>query len=807
MKVNRFTDIKTAQYNPMSLEELMMVPMMKRGQHDKLTEDIATTKAALAQTDYMDIHGEQVSGLRKKLEAELQRQVDQVSSSGINQTLRTDFTNLNAEYQNAVGPKGVFGAAAAAKASVAKNREELMANAVKMNHDPAATGRRFDEKLEEYRQKQIEKGEISDMEAVLPPKYEDFEKDLLWTKQMLGETVETEKGKEGYEVELDETLGQYVIKSESGAKITSSNKENIEDALAFMTTKWLEEGGAGRKSDEWNEVDVDARQKSLESGLNIMRKESIKDGINTNFKVVPKGKSTDASDDKSKKKKPRSTYTSTGLTSSIFIKGATSQEMKNTVAAIMKNPGDYTPKEIREARQFEIALLKADKEFTGTGLDENGNKVPVNNTYNHYKKELEIIDEVNEQLGLKDSLGLDATAVFGQTGRKHHANTGEKYYFSQKKDGNYELVRENKNGITKLSKGKTITPAQYKKFKAAEQISAEFEKYEEEYKKDVLSREGLHRTDITIPYETSAERNVEAMNLKHSLNANNSKPDHIMYMDSAGNGTEIEATEAQSRAVMQLFTQSKENSVNTINVSKIGGQVGITVNFTPQQGAELEIAGWFNDKDFDGAQAIEMFVPIDKLIDEKTGQKHTPTQIFEQLGRSHPEVQAELEKLVATNELSATPNEANLGAKGVPVEQYFPKGLMGPEGSILDFKVEYGGTGKYTVPYVIDGETKSRARWDQVLTDDLFEDTPEGDAKVAALIDSNLYVKMMESSKILIDEATGQTLNKKHPTIFGKEEATSAEIEAWITDLMGKEMKLKTYNDILEVSKYTQTIQ
>ena len=109
MQINRYSKPTPAQYNPMGLEELMMVPMQKRRQHDQLNQNIATTRTALAQADYMDMHDGEVSKVKQKLERELARQVDQVSSGGINDTLRTDFMNLNADYQGAVGPKGIIG--------------------------------------------------------------------------------------------------------------------------------------------------------------------------------------------------------------------------------------------------------------------------------------------------------------------------------------------------------------------------------------------------------------------------------------------------------------------------------------------------------------------------------------------------------------------------------------------------------------------------------------------------------------------------------------------------------------------------
>ena len=40
MPINRYSDLSVSAYNPMSMEELAMVPMMKRKQHDELDKQL-----------------------------------------------------------------------------------------------------------------------------------------------------------------------------------------------------------------------------------------------------------------------------------------------------------------------------------------------------------------------------------------------------------------------------------------------------------------------------------------------------------------------------------------------------------------------------------------------------------------------------------------------------------------------------------------------------------------------------------------------------------------------------------------------
>jgi hypothetical protein len=286
MKVNRFTKVQPAQYNPMSLEELMMVPMLKRKQHDQLLNNVAATRSALAQTDYMDMHEDKVLGIRSKLEEELQRQVDEVSANGINDTLRTDFINLNADYQNAVGPKGILGKAAAAKQAVAKNREELMANAVEMGHDPRGTATQFDRALQAYAESQKASDDITNMSAILPPNYEDLDEDLKTVKSLIGTTVTTERGEEGYTIGFDEQLQSFYAQTETGNIITEDNGGQLASELNRLSNKWLKESGTGFKSDAWNLRSHEDRQAEIINRINSMRTIKVHDNREQNIEFL-----------------------------------------------------------------------------------------------------------------------------------------------------------------------------------------------------------------------------------------------------------------------------------------------------------------------------------------------------------------------------------------------------------------------------------------------------------------------------------------------------------------------------------------
>ena len=360
MQINRYSKPTPAQYNPMGLEELMMVPMQKRRQHDQLNQNIATTRTALAQADYMDMHDGEVSKVKQKLERELARQVDQVSSGGINDTLRTDFMNLNAEYQAAVGPKGVYGRAASAKASVAKAREEGLANAVQLGHDPEKSLESIQERVDKYASTQVD-GKISDMETVAPPSYEDLDEDLKNIKDRIGSTTSPSGAKEGYKIGYDKKLDQFYAETETGTTITQDDHSQIGDALKGLSVKWLTKGGAGYRSDEWNKVDHVQRFNELISTTNSMKTKSVTSTKEQNIEFLGAPGGTD--DPRDANPNEDILYEETQEIANTVFSNQSVQESKAQIKALRE---EGTPESIADARRLEYHMFKLENDVSKT---------------------------------------------------------------------------------------------------------------------------------------------------------------------------------------------------------------------------------------------------------------------------------------------------------------------------------------------------------------------------------------------------------------------------------------------------------
>jgi hypothetical protein len=260
MKINRYTNITPAQYNPMSLEELMMVPMLKRKQHDELLNNIAATQSALAQTDYLDVHEDKVLGIRKKLEEELQRQVEAVSGEGINEVLKNDFINLNAEYQNAMGTKGTLGKAQAAKQALAQEKATYLQNSTQMGYSPTDAADNWQRHQQGYYNSQQELDDITNIEGLYAPTYKNVVDEFNKVADRIG-MDSTEISKLRNSMEFDEESGMYYLQENSKTTLTEENLKKFKKAETWLNNNLMNPNSDLRRSiDHQNKTPEEAFQ-------------------------------------------------------------------------------------------------------------------------------------------------------------------------------------------------------------------------------------------------------------------------------------------------------------------------------------------------------------------------------------------------------------------------------------------------------------------------------------------------------------------------------------------------------------------
>jgi hypothetical protein len=124
MPINRYSDLSVSAYNPMSMEELAMVPMMKRKQHDDILAKQELFRSGLAKVDPYDKHFDEAVKLKQGMESQLDESALELSKSGVNNDMVGKTISLNRQYQDLISPTGKLGQINAEKQNILKINDE-----------------------------------------------------------------------------------------------------------------------------------------------------------------------------------------------------------------------------------------------------------------------------------------------------------------------------------------------------------------------------------------------------------------------------------------------------------------------------------------------------------------------------------------------------------------------------------------------------------------------------------------------------------------------------------------------------------
>jgi hypothetical protein len=234
--VNRFTRIQPGNYNPMSLQELMLAPQYKRNQHDKLLEASSVIDTGIAQVNPLAVHNEAARVEQERLSKALQQQVDLLNSEGFNPSSKSQFINLNKDYQRSISPTGTLGRINQAREVLSKNRKDYLDNAIKAGYSPEAAlmnWRDFENKyIEDFRQT----GQLVPIGQYMAPNYFDYleeAKDIFKDAGVTAEEIESGGGRI-----VQDDRGMYVVNSKS-KKVNESNIAQLQSAVNFLNNQIL----------------------------------------------------------------------------------------------------------------------------------------------------------------------------------------------------------------------------------------------------------------------------------------------------------------------------------------------------------------------------------------------------------------------------------------------------------------------------------------------------------------------------------------------------------------------------------------
>ena len=268
--MNRYTQLSPSQFSPLSLEEIMLVPSMKRKQHDDLLAKQEFLRGELAKVDPHEKYFNEAVQERQRLNDQLLAQSEQLAKEGVTSNTQSQFLKMNRDYQDSTSPTGKLGMINQHKKDVAATEKEYRDLAIKMGIPPSISEHWIQQAMDNH----MKKTPLYDENGrVIPFKIDknlvekvDINKDFSDEAAKLGFTTTGEDNIWSNIVTSPDGRYTYVNKTGSGNKDTD-NVANINALVNYMNAKVNDPSS---KEGQW----IDYARLNKQSLLDSLQKQS-----------------------------------------------------------------------------------------------------------------------------------------------------------------------------------------------------------------------------------------------------------------------------------------------------------------------------------------------------------------------------------------------------------------------------------------------------------------------------------------------------------------------------------------------------
>lgn len=766
--MNRYDSITPSKFNPLSLEEIMLVPAMQRKRHDDTVKGLEEIRAKLANVDPEDKYFDEAVKLREQLNNKLTSQVEQINTEGFNPNSTGQFLAMNREYQDLMSPTGKLGMINQEKKNTQAYIENYRKEGLALGLTPENMQTHIDnaikkrnEELPLYDEKGRTIGLKIDKNVV---KAQDIFKDFAEHATRSGMSS-TAIGNISAGIQVAPN-GEFTYVNTTGwDSEKGDNAKQIQSALDFMNSRLKDVNSDYSKYYDYIGQDKESIAKALQEQSGIYKKDvdNYKSQQQITNLIDNRPKSGSGEDEESNTEP----YSHSGETTPI---GDDYKKVVEDSNKILSNP--------KSTKAEKIAA----------------------------REKLDLIDEIKTELNQKDK---------NFNAREKYIKSVENSKFmsdlitkAEKEKSPYldslkSLQQQIKNG--KLSdiaspniffvKGVEIDGIHYgaERFgKYAEELDNFFGKYVKNYnnykKENIktinnnLSTRGIEQTVFTQDMKP-AEREEYFQNVKDALSTDVVKTSNANYIDSNGNSTKIDINNNTAKEIIQHLSTADDKNGNIIssNPARQGGTIGIKIKFKPNKDTAVSQDGWFSDKKFTGNEAIEMYIPITEYGDNLTGMKHTTNRVYNKLPKA---LKREVDKMVMSSGSGSTTKTERLGSLGVPANEYF--GNKYEAGTTVDFLKTGKGDTKSLTPYIIKPGGKPKAMtWNDGIDYNRLNDFEY----IQKLGSSGLFNNIIHSYKTIKNTKTLPTLSNG-----------DIDYSTMLNELKYKEIKLPETQDIIEFS-------
>ena len=283
--MNRYSDYSVSVYDPMSFEDIARVPMMKRAQHDASQAKLEADLSEINKIDSLDVHQPEAMRIKSDLLKQINSQAEQLAREGFTNNTTPALLKTNREIQDLFAPTGRAGQINAAKKVYIENRKDFLDDATKTK------GWSMERALNawtDFSSINLYTGYDSGNNITnigllgAPKKIETLDK-LKSVHDLLGEQVVGEMKASGYGFAAGPN-GSTIMIDNSGRRIETSNKPNLQSALNLLDNQFNEkEWSDSRKFEGANS---DSVKSQVINGVNSMLKTGIVDNRSENTQYI-----------------------------------------------------------------------------------------------------------------------------------------------------------------------------------------------------------------------------------------------------------------------------------------------------------------------------------------------------------------------------------------------------------------------------------------------------------------------------------------------------------------------------------------
>jgi len=274
--MNRYDNIELSTYNPRSLQETLMVPMMRRQQHDEANKQLENQILELNKVNPLDKHYNEAQRIKSELTGTITSQAEKLATEGFNNNTTSNIFKTNRNVADMYSPTGSLGQINAAKTAYEKDSDEYLKSATALGHSPEVVQQNLKAIQDEYNASPVydKSGKISGMSInKLPPKYVDHVarfKDIADKAGLSSSDIENLSSR----IAKTGDGGTYVL-TEGGKRASSSNTAALQAAVNFLNTEIMNPNSDVGKSLKYNFKSPEDALNDIKNLAPVFKKNSV----------------------------------------------------------------------------------------------------------------------------------------------------------------------------------------------------------------------------------------------------------------------------------------------------------------------------------------------------------------------------------------------------------------------------------------------------------------------------------------------------------------------------------------------------